>query len=206
MATSSTDTQDPDPTKRSDARRNKATLIAAAARVFAASGVSAPIRRIAQEAGVGVGTVYRHFPNRAALVIAVYRHQVEACAEAGPQLLADADSPISALRQWIDQFVDFLATKHGLAEVATAGDERFVGLHDYFLDQLIPVCEELIQASVAAGEITADISPYELMRGIGNLCIGGDIDDRYEPRRLIDALLTGLGPTTADVSDVPRQQ
>ncbi|MEM7339073.1 MAG: TetR/AcrR family transcriptional regulator [Actinomycetota bacterium] len=196
MATQSPQNQEPDQVKRSDARRNEATLLAAAARVFAASGVSAPIRQIAEEANVGVGTVYRHFPSRADLVIAVYRHQVEACAESGPELLASTDSPALALRQWIDQFVDFLATKHGLAEVANAGDESFAGLHDYFLDHLVPVCAELLEASAQAGEITVDIGPYELMRGVGNLCIGSHDDDRYEPRRLIDALLDGLKSPT----------
>ncbi|MEM9033729.1 MAG: TetR/AcrR family transcriptional regulator [Actinomycetota bacterium] len=192
MATPSPDDQDSDHPKRADARRNEATLLAAAARVFVANGVGAPIRQIAEEAGVGVGTVYRHFPSRADLVIAVYRHQVEACAESGPELLDNADSPALALRQWIDQFVDFLATKHGLAEVANAGDQSFARLHDYFLDRLVPVCAQLLTAATEAGEITVDITPYELMRGIGNLCIGGHHDDRYEPRRLIDALLDGL--------------
>ncbi|MEM9651951.1 MAG: helix-turn-helix domain-containing protein [Actinomycetota bacterium] len=196
MAAPSHDNQDSDHVKRADARRNEATLLAAAARVFATSGVGAPIRQIAEEAGVGVATVYRHFPSRADLVIAVYRHQVEACAESGPELLANADSSALALRQWIDQFVDFLATKHGLAEVASAGNESFAGLHDYFLDRLVPVCAELLAASVEAGEINADIGPYELMRGVGNLCIGGHDDDRYEPRRLIDALLNGLQSPT----------
>jgi AcrR family transcriptional regulator len=101
--------------KRADARRNERALIDAAAKVFVASGVEAPVRDIAAEAGVGVGTIYRHFPTRADLVVAVYRHQVEACAEAGPELLASSDSPSAALGRWADLFVDFLVTKHGLA-------------------------------------------------------------------------------------------
>ena len=78
------------PRKRADARRNEATLLDAAAAVFVESGVNAPVRDIAARAGVGVGTIYRHFPTRADLIVAVYRHQVEACAEAGPVLLAEA--------------------------------------------------------------------------------------------------------------------
>lgn len=178
--------------KRADAQRNEATLLAAAATVFASSGVNAPIRQIAAEAGVGVGTIYRHFPARADLVIAVYRHQVDACANVGPELLATSASPIEALRRWIEHFVDFLVTKHGLADVLHGGDESFAGLHDYFLDRLVPVCGDLIDAAAAAGELTTDIAPYELMRGIGNLCIGGDTDDRYEPQHLIELLLDGL--------------
>lgn len=106
--------------KRADARRNEKALLDAAASVFATDGVDAPVRRIAAEAGVGMGTIYRHFPTRADLVVAVYRHQVDACAEAGPTLLATATSPFAALRQWVDLFVDFVATKHGLAAVRRA--------------------------------------------------------------------------------------
>lgn len=101
--------------KRKDARRNQQTLLDAAAAVFVASGVEAPVRDIAAKAGVGMGTIYRHFPTRADLVIAVYRHQVDACAEAGPALLAASPTPHAALGRWVDLFVDFLVTKHGLA-------------------------------------------------------------------------------------------
>src|SRR3954449_1776595 len=101
--------------KRADAQRNEKTLLDAAAAVFVASGVDAPVRDIAAKAGVGMGTIYRHFPTRADLIIAVFRHQVEACAEAGPALLAANESPFAALEQWVDRYVDFMATKHGLA-------------------------------------------------------------------------------------------
>ncbi|MDT7790371.1 MAG: hypothetical protein QOF58_8790 [Pseudonocardiales bacterium] len=172
--------------------RNEQTLLAAAAEVFVRSGVDAPIREIAAEAGVGMGTIYRHFPTRADLVVAVYRHQVEACAEAGPELLSTSDSPLTALRQWVDLFVDFLVTKHGLANALQSDSSGFEQLHAYFLDRLGPVCEELLDAAVEAGEIKDGIQPYELMRGIGNLCVGRDDDPRYDPRRLIALLLDGL--------------
>ncbi|WP_225102635.1 TetR/AcrR family transcriptional regulator [Streptomyces sp. CoH27] len=179
-------------TKRADAVRNQQTLLSAAAEVFVTSGVDAPIRQIAAKAGVGMGTIYRHFPTRADLVTAVYRHQIEACAEAGSSLLADADSPFEALRQWIDLFVDFLVTKHGLADALQSDSSRFAALHTYFLDRLEPVCAQLLGAAVDAGDIRPGTQPYELMRGIGNLCIGRDSDPRYDPRRLIELLLQGL--------------
>src|SRR5712671_1285798 len=94
--------------RRTDALRNEQTLLAAAAGIFTVSGVDAPIREIAAKAGVGIGTIYRHFPTRTDLVVAVHRHQVEACAEAGPDLLARAGSPFAALTQWVGLFVDFL--------------------------------------------------------------------------------------------------
>ncbi|MER7841097.1 TetR/AcrR family transcriptional regulator [Streptomyces sp. NPDC096040] len=178
--------------KRADAVRNQQTLLAAAAEVFVTSGVDAPIREIAARAGVGLGTIYRHFPTRADLVVAVYRHQVEACAEAGPSLLAGADSPLAALRQWIDLFVDFLVTKHGLANTLQSDNSGFTALHTYFVDRLEPVCAQLLDAAADAGEIRPGTQPYELMRGIGNLCVGRDGDPRYDPRRLIDLLLQGL--------------
>jgi AcrR family transcriptional regulator len=180
------------PRKRADAVRNEQTLLAAAAEVFVRSGVDAPIREIAAEAGVGMGTIYRHFPTRADLVVAVYRHQVEACALAGPSLLSTSDSPFAALRAWVDMFADFLVTKHGLAHALQSDSGGFEALHVYFLDRLGPVCGSLLDAAAAAGEIREGIQPYELMRGIGNLCIGRGDDPRYNPRRLIELLLDGL--------------
>ena len=178
--------------KRADALRNEQTLLAAAAAVFVTSGVDAPIREIAARAGVGLGTIYRHFPTRADLVVAVYRHQVEACAEAGPALLASAGSPLEALRQWVGLFVDFLVTKHGLANALQSEASGFDALHAYFLDRLVPVCTQLLDAAVSAGEIRPGTHAYELMRGIGNLCIGRGSDPRYDPRRLVELLLQGL--------------
>ncbi|MGW1242043.1 TetR/AcrR family transcriptional regulator [Streptomyces bobili] len=178
--------------KRKDARRNKESLLDAAAAVFVTSGVEAPVRDIAARAGVGLGTIYRHFPTRADLIIAVYRHQVEACAEAGPALLAAGPTPHAALGQWINLFVDFLVTKHGLASVLQSDDAGFGTLHAYFLDRLVPVCAELLEAASSAGEIRSDLEAYELMRGVGNLCIGAESDPRYDARRLVDVLIAGL--------------
>jgi AcrR family transcriptional regulator len=178
--------------KRADALRNEQALLTAAAAVFVTSGIDAPIREIAASAGVGIATIYRHFPTRADLVVAVYRHQVQACAEAGPALLASAGSPVAALRQWVDLFVDFLVTKHGLANALRSDSSGFEVLHDYFLDRLVPVCAQLLDAAVKAGEIRSGTGPYELMRGIGNLCIGRDSDPHYDPRRLVELLLQGL--------------
>ncbi|MEU4466140.1 TetR/AcrR family transcriptional regulator [Streptomyces sp. NPDC024017] len=182
----------PAKSKRKDARRNQQTLLDAAARVFVTSGVEAPVRDIAAEAGVGVGTIYRHFPTRADLVIAVYRHQVDACAEAGPALLASGPTPHAALGRWVDLFADFLVTKHGLAAAMQGDSAGFETLHAYFLDRLLPVCTQLLDAAAASGEIRSDLDAYHLMRGIGNLCIGADSDPRYDARRLVALLVAGL--------------
>jgi AcrR family transcriptional regulator len=178
--------------KRADARRNEQVLLDAAAEVFVASGVGAPVRDIAAKAGVGMGTIYRHFPTRADLIVAVYRHQVEACADAGPALLADLDSPYAALRKWIDRFVDFLVTKHGLAAVMRSDDAGFSALHSYFLDRLVPVFGQLLDAAIDQREIRPDVEAFELMYAVGNLCVGDENDARYDARHMVGLLLDGL--------------
>jgi AcrR family transcriptional regulator len=193
VSTTSQSADGPARSKRSDAQRNQRALLAAAAAVFVTSGVDAPIREIAARAGVGIGTIYRHFPTRSDLVVGVYRHQVEACAEAAPALLASADSPFAALRQWVDLFVDFLVTKHGLASALQSDSSGFEALHGYFLDRLVPACQRLLDAAVDAGEIEPGLPAAQLLRGIGNLCVGRD--PRYEPRRLVGLLLQGLRAT-----------
>jgi AcrR family transcriptional regulator len=187
-----TDAGEQAPLRRADARRNKSALLDAAAAVFVTAGVEAPVRDIATRAGVGVGTVYRHFPTRADLVVAVYRHQVEACAEAGPTCLAEATTPYAALARWIDLFVDLLVTKHGLAAALRSDSAHFDALHAYFLDRLVPVCTRLLDAATGSGEIRSDLEAYELMRGVGNLCIGADSDPRYDARRVVGLLIGGL--------------
>ena len=181
----------PAPRKRADAERNKQALLDAAAAAFVDSGVDVAVRDIATRAGVGVGTIYRHFPTRADLIVAVYRHQVEACAQAGPALLAAGPTPHAALAAWINLFVDFLVTKHGLAAALQSDNAAFQALHGYFLDRLLPVCAQLLDAATTAGEITPGLDPLTLMRGIGNLCIGAD-DPRYDARRMVTLVTEGL--------------
>ncbi len=178
--------------KRADARRNEEALLDAAAAAFIVSGVGVPVRDIAARAGVGVGTIYRHFPTRADLIVAVYRHQVQACAEAGPALLATSRTPHAALARWISLFVNFLVTKHGLAEALQSDAAAFETLHAYFLDRLVPVCAQLLDAAARAGEIRAGADAYELLRGVGNLCIGAGNDPRYDARRMVGLVIAGL--------------
>lgn len=182
------------PRKRADARRNEESLLDAAAAAFVDSGVGVPVREVAQRAGVGVATIYRHFPSRADLIVAVYRHQVEACAAAGPDLLNTSDSAAVALARWIDLFVDFLVTKHGLAEALQSDDPSLAALHSYFVERLVPVCAQLLEAAAEAGEVRRDLEAYEVLRGIGNLCIGGTDGARYDPRRMVGFLVAGLRP------------
>ncbi len=177
--------------KRADAQRNEQALLDAAASAFVASGVGVPVRDIAARAGVGVATIYRHFPTRADLIVAVYRHQVEACAQAGPALLATYPSPYDALAQWIEEFVDFLDTKHGLATVMQSDDPGHAALHTYFLDRLVPVCKQLLRAAEKAGEVAPGQDPLALLYAVGNLCAGRALPC-YDARHMVRLLITGL--------------
>jgi AcrR family transcriptional regulator len=178
--------------KRADARRNEESLVNAAAAAFVTGGVDVPVRDIAARAGVGVGTIYRHFPTRADLIVAVYRHQVEACAEAGQTLLTSSTSAHAALASWVNLFVDFLVTKHGLAKAMQSDQAGFETLHAYFLDRLVPVCAELLKAAIDAGEVRPDIDAFELLYGIGNLCIGAEGNTDYDARRMVELVIGGL--------------
>jgi AcrR family transcriptional regulator len=192
MGDSDTDAGQAARIKRADARRNEKALLEAAAAIFVASGVEAPIRDIAAKAGVGTATIYRHFPTRADLIIAVYRHQVEALAQAGPALLAASATRYDALRQWVDGFVDFLVTKRGLATALQSDDPCFDPLHSYFLERLVPACTRLIEAAADSGEIRSDLDAHGLMRGVAGLCAGATGSHPYDARQLVEILVAGL--------------
>lgn len=178
--------------RRRDVERNQQALLEAAAAVFATSGVDAPVREVAAAAGVGVATLYRHFPTRSDLVVAVYRHQIDACAEAGPELLATTPSPFEAVLGWVHLFVDFLGTKHGLGRVWDGDAAEFSSLHGLFVERLVPVLSELMDAARASDEIVAPTSAYELLRAVGDLVAFSPRDPDYDARRMITLLVTGL--------------
>lgn len=178
--------------KRVDARRNEQALLGAAAAVFVTSGVDAPVREIAAKAGVGMGTIYRHFPTRPELVVAVYRHQVEACADAGPSLLRESPTPEAALRAWVALFVEFLITKHGLASALQGDSAGSDVLHAYFVDRLVPVCAALLDAALAHANHAPTVDAYNVLKGIGNLCIGAANDPDYGADKLVQLLVSGV--------------
>ncbi|WP_346165189.1 TetR/AcrR family transcriptional regulator [Streptomyces javensis] len=191
--------------KRADVRRNEQKLLDAAAAVFVRMGVHAPVREIAAESGLGMGTIYRHFPTRADLVVAVFRHQVDALATAA-HAAQTADATYEVLRQWVHQFADFLVTKHGLAEALHSDQAGFETLHNEFVERLLPVLDQLLKASASAGYTRADVRAYDFMLAIGNLCIGIETFPDYQARHMIDLLLAGLtqpapAPTGNEVSN-----
>ena len=174
---------------RADARRNIDALLETANAVFAESGVDAPVREIAARAGVGVGTVYRHFPKRSDLVIAVFRHSVDACADAATTLAADHE-PGEALSRWLRRYTDFIATKRGLAAALHSGDPAFEPLPAYFDQHLRPALKTLLDAASAAGAVRGDVDPNDLLRAVGNLCLADD--DTGHAQRMVDLLIDGL--------------
>ena len=181
--------------REAGARRTREALLEAAAQVFVERGVQAPIRDIAGRAGVGVGTVYRHFPDRAELVVAVYRHQIDECV-ALAESLADSSEAGRALEQWIGAFVEFLVTKHGLGVALQSDDAGFHSLHALMLDKLVPACGRLVEAAVAQGELDPGVTAYVLMRAVGNLCILGPGYEREDARTMVDRLLAGCRRTS----------
>jgi len=173
-------------------RRSEQALLDAASAVFVVSGVDAPVREIAAKAGVGVGTIYRHFPTRPDLVVAVYRHQVEACADAGPRLLDESATPEEALRAWVALFVEFLVTKHGLASALHGDSAGSDALHTYFVGRLVPVCGSLLEAALEPSNTAPPVDAYNVLKGIGNLCIGAASDARYNPELLVQLFISGV--------------
>lgn len=175
---------------RADARSNLASLLEAARIVFARSGVDAPAREIAAEAGVGVGTLYRHFPKRAELVAAVFTKEIDATAGEAEDLLA-AESPGVALDLWVTRFTRFVATKQGLSAALHSGDPAFETLPAYFNARLGPAIAALLDAATAAGEIRPGVDPIELLQAIGDLSHRSPSDDG-SPNRMVRLLLDGL--------------
>jgi AcrR family transcriptional regulator len=174
---------------RADAQRNVNSLLEAAKAVFDTSGVDAPAKEICDLAGVGVGTLYRHFPQRSDLVKAVVKHRVDACADAGPALSAQ-HSPNEALARWLDRYTEFLATKRGLAAALHSGDPAFDALPGYFMQRLGPTLGALLAA--AGDEVRTDISPEELLRAVANLCHPVPEDGLAYSRRMVALLFDGL--------------
>jgi AcrR family transcriptional regulator len=176
---------------RADAARNVDSLLEAAKTAFATSGVDAPAKEIADLAGVGVGTLYRHFPQRSDLVKAVFQRGVDACADAAPALAA-AHDPATALALWLRRYTEFLATKRGLAAALHSGDPAFDALPRYFSGHLEPALGSLLAAAAASGEIQADISPGELLHAVATLCMPGPGDGVAYSQRMVALLIDGL--------------
>jgi AcrR family transcriptional regulator len=153
--------------------------------------VDAPAKEITDLAGVGVGTLYRHFPQRADLVKAVVESGIDAVADAGPALAADRE-PVDALVAWTHRFTELLATKRGLASALHSGDPTFAGLPGYFLQRLGPALAALLAAAVADGTVRDDISAEDLLHAITQLSQPVPGRGLEHNQRIVAVLLDGL--------------
>lgn len=188
------------PPMRADARRNEGKLIEAARIVFARTGVDAPMREIADEAGMGVGTIYRRFPQRADLIAAVFRREVDACADAALSLAQD-HAPADAVDLWMQRYVDFILAKRGLASSLHSGGPAYATLPAYFDARLEPALTSLLHAAADAGELRADVEPRDLLRAVAGLCTPSGHSDPEVVRRLVRLLIDGLRYGMAANSD-----
>jgi AcrR family transcriptional regulator len=177
---------------RADAVRNRDRVLEAAKAVFNQGGPEASLEAVARRAGVGIGTLYRHFPTREALYEAVYRREVEQLVELGKQLETKI-APVEALRLWLRAGVEFMATKKGMAATLAMAAHGSSELVAYSLDRLSGAVGELLQRAAAAGEIRADIDPEDLLRTLVGMCYAHDRPGwQAGVLRLVDVFIDGL--------------
>jgi AcrR family transcriptional regulator len=190
---SSTDA-DPPRARVAEARRNRQNLLAVATRAFASGAKRVPLEEIANEAGVGIGTLYRHFPTREALVEAVYLDQVERL-RTGAQELLKAHPPGQALRLWMDLFADWAATKHGMIDTLRAMISSGRLESDQMRSELVEIVGMFLDAGAAAGDIRADADAETVAATLaGILSVAGAPEQRDQAARMLTLLMQGLRP------------
>jgi AcrR family transcriptional regulator len=177
---------------RADAARNRERVLEAAKAVFSAGGPEASLEAVARMAGVGIGTLYRHFPTREALFEAVYRREVQQLADLAEHLKEEAE-PVEALRQWMRSNVRFVATKKGMSAALALAAYKPSDLFSYSFDQLTRAVGGLLDRAIAADEIREDISPEDLIRALVGMCYMHDQPGwQKSVLRLVDVFIDGL--------------
>jgi AcrR family transcriptional regulator len=179
---------------RSDAQRNRERILEVARQAFSRSGANTSLDDIAREAGVGPGTLYRHFPTREALLEAVYRSEMEKLA-AAERKFAEELPPVEALRAWLILFVDYIAAKQLIAPALNAlvGDPKKVFEASYA--HIWEAIRALVKRAIKSGDIRKDLDPIDLLRAlIGVASIATSPDWQQSARRLVDILITGARP------------
>jgi len=178
---------------RADALRNRERVLEAAKIVFSAGGSDASLEAVAREAGVGIGTLYRHFPTREALYEAVYRREVEQLGELAEQLKSEA-APVEALRRWLRANVEFVATKKGMAAaLALAAGPPPSELTAFSYERLTKAIGALLARAAEAGEIRGDIGPEDLLRALVGMCLLHDQPGwQASVVRMLDVFIDGL--------------
>ena len=177
---------------RADAQRNRDRLVEVAATAFAEQGVDASLEEIARQAGVGIGTLYRHFPTREHLVEVVYRREVEALCAAADDL-ASHHSADMALEQWMQRFVDYIATKRGLAASLRILFNTNSAVFSDLSGRVSLALRQLVEAAAAEGSIRADVDASDVLHALGGIYSAPDTKDwRDRSRRLVKLLMDGL--------------
>jgi AcrR family transcriptional regulator len=194
---------------RADAIRNRERVLEAAKAVFSAGGADASLEAVAKQAGVGIGTLYRHFPTREDLFEAVYRREVEQLGDLAGQLKGEAE-PVDALRRWMHSTVEFVATKKGMLAALQLAAYGSPELHAYTFDRLTKAVGALLARAVAAGEIRADISAEDVLRALIGMCYLHDQPGwQTSVLRLVDVFVDGLRVRDNEAkktSSAPRRQ
>ncbi|MFC8300042.1 TetR/AcrR family transcriptional regulator [Micromonospora orduensis] len=180
---------------RADALRNRERLLEAAVQAFSRPGPEVTLDAIARQAGVGIGTLYRHFPTREALVEAAYRNELGKLCDAAPDLL-DRLPPDQALRAWMSLFVDYLATKRGMADALRLVIASGANPYAHSRDRLLEALGRLLDASVAAGTVRADVDVADVLAGVSGISLA--TGERDQADRLLDLLMDGLRHRRAD--------
>ena len=178
---------------RADARRNRDRLLTSAVRAFSApdSG-EVTLEAIARAAGVGIGTLYRHFPTREALVEAAYRSELARLCDAVPGLLADRP-PDTALRTWMDRFVDYVTTKRGMADALKAVIASGTNPYEQSRARLLDAITALIGAAAETGAVRRDVDPNDVLTGLSGVSLAaGAPEQRQQAGRLLDLIMDGL--------------
>jgi AcrR family transcriptional regulator len=182
-------------TLRADASRNRDGLLAAATRAFASSDAEPSMRAIAREAGVGIATLYRHFPTRESLVDAVYHDQVERLTVGARELL-EQFAPAEALRRWMDLFGDWLMTKHGMIHTLLAMIESGEIALAQTRAELLDVITSILEAGRAAGDLRPDVTAEDIAASLlGIFTVAGKPGQRPQADRLLNLLMDGLRPS-----------
>ena len=177
---------------RADAVRNRERVLEAAKAVFSAGGPDASLEAVARRAGVGIGTLYRHFPTRESLFEAVYRREVQQLGELAEQLKTEA-APVDALRRWLRSNVEFVATKKGMSAALALAVQGSSELSAYSFDRLTKAIGALLDRAVAAGEIRSDISPEDVLRTLVGMCYMHDQPGwQTSVLRMVDVFVDGL--------------
>ncbi|WP_044538205.1 MULTISPECIES: TetR/AcrR family transcriptional regulator [unclassified Bradyrhizobium] len=177
---------------RADAQRNRIRLLETAKAAFAEKGPGASLDEIARTAGVGAGTLYRHFPTRDTLIEAVYRNETDQLVTAATRL-AETQSPVGALREWLLVFVDYMAAKQGMYAALNSLVGGTSELYSASSDQMKRALAMLFDRAVASGDIRPDIEPFDLLRALAGVAnIGAGADAKQAAKRMVDILVAGM--------------